>query len=285
LQVKNLILGLLCCVAVILAGDAKADDPKRLQNDLRKMYEHKLLSLRNPYFGDKLEFDSSGTLIRQAVAGPWSTCGLLHVENLVITPHRLEIDGRRAILVLRNRELDKHSPLLPSDVGVVVLATDDRVRILIESAASDVSQVNKALSQVFQGGQLLDRVAAYWQPKTLDLNAFRHSTPNAIVAELEGRRPVYFANSSEVSTPKPIRTPDPSYTDIAQRKRFEGTAVLLVVVNEKGLPEVLEVTRPLGEGLDIQAVAAVAHWTFKPAMKDGQPVAVLINVEVKFRLR
>lgn len=60
---------------------------------------------------------------------------------------------------------------------------------------------------------------------------------------------------------------------------------MLVAVNEKGFPEVLEVTRSLDEALDAQALAAVAQWRFRPAMKDGQPVAVLINVEVTFRLQ
>jgi len=47
----------------------------------------------------------------------------------------------------------------------------------------------------------------------------------------------------------------------------------------------LEITKGLGEGLDLMALTAVAGWTFKPAMKGGEPVAVLINVEVTFRLQ
>jgi outer membrane biosynthesis protein TonB len=60
---------------------------------------------------------------------------------------------------------------------------------------------------------------------------------------------------------------------------------MLVVVDEKGFPEVLEITKGLGEGLDLMALTAAAGWTFKPAMKGGEPVAVLINVEVTFRLQ
>jgi periplasmic protein TonB len=37
-------------------------------------------------------------------------------------------------------------------------------------------------------------------------------------------------------------------------------------------------------GLDEQAVNAVERWKFEPAKKDGQPVPVMINVEVNFRL-
>ena len=87
-----------------------------------------------------------------------------------------------------------------------------------------------------------------------------------------------------VDPPKAIYDPDPDYTEAAREKRLEGTTVLSVVVNEQGFPEILEITRGLGEGLDIQALAAVANWRFKPAVKDGKPVAVQVTVEVKFHL-
>jgi TPR repeat protein len=37
-------------------------------------------------------------------------------------------------------------------------------------------------------------------------------------------------------------------------------------------------------GLDDKAMEAVRQWRFKPAMKDGEPVAVQINVETSFHL-
>jgi TonB family protein len=44
------------------------------------------------------------------------------------------------------------------------------------------------------------------------------------------------------------------------------------------------VTRSLGLGLDEKAIEAVTKWRFKPAMKDGKPVAVSANIVVNFRL-
>lgn len=70
------------------------------------------------------------------------------------------------------------------------------------------------------------------------------------------------------------------YTDSARQKRLTGKATLLAVINEQGFPEILEVMKGLGEGLDMQALIAVSDWRFKPAVKDGQPVAVIINVDV-----
>ena len=45
-----------------------------------------------------------------------------------------------------------------------------------------------------------------------------------------------------------------------------------------------KLARSLGLGLDQKAIEAVRQWKFEPAMKDGHPVAVQINVEVNFRL-
>jgi TonB family protein len=44
------------------------------------------------------------------------------------------------------------------------------------------------------------------------------------------------------------------------------------------------VQKSLGHGLDEAAIKAVRSWRFKPAMKDGRPVTVQINIEINFRL-
>jgi len=40
----------------------------------------------------------------------------------------------------------------------------------------------------------------------------------------------------------------------------------------------------LGLGLDAKAIEAVKRYKFKPAMKNGTPVPVMISVQVNFRL-
>lgn len=282
---RCLISSLLCCI-LISSTDVTADTRKDLEDDLRKIYERKVLSLKLPYAANKLQFDAQGTLAGSAVACPWAICGMLQVEKVVLAQGHLEIRGKRVILALRSSK---------SDVKVIPLATDRgiQVRVDLPDSPLDIPQVNKILSRVFEGGGLLERVGRYWKPKfdlggpdaADQMKVLRDSTPSAIVAELEGNRPVYLVNPGKVDPPKPIHTPDPEYTDSARRQRVEGKTIVLVVVDEKGFPEVLEITKGLGEGLDLLALTAVAGWTFKPAMKNGEPVAVLINVEVNFRLR
>ena len=93
-----------------------------------------------------------------------------------------------------------------------------------------------------------------------------------------------FRVGGGVSAPKAVYTPDPEYSEEARKAKFQGTCVLWLIVGPDGHPRDIKVARNLGMGLDEKAIQAVKNWKFEPAMKDGKPVAVQINVEVSFRL-
>jgi len=87
-----------------------------------------------------------------------------------------------------------------------------------------------------------------------------------------------------VSAPRAIFAPDPEYSEEARKAKYQGTVVLHVVVGADGRPREIRVQRSLGLGLDEKAMEAVRTWKFEPAKKDGQAVAVQVNIEVNFRL-
>jgi TonB family protein len=93
-----------------------------------------------------------------------------------------------------------------------------------------------------------------------------------------------FRVGGGVSAPRALVTPDPEYSEEARKAKFQGTCILWLVVGPDGKPHDVKVARALGMGLDEKAIEAVRNWKFEPAMKDGKPVAVQINVEVNFRL-
>ena len=93
-----------------------------------------------------------------------------------------------------------------------------------------------------------------------------------------------FRVGGGVSAPRVIYQPDPEYSEEARKAKYQGTCVLWLIVGPDGRPRDIKVSRTLGLGLDEKAVEAVKSWRFEPAMKDGKPVAVQINVEVSFRL-
>lgn len=87
-----------------------------------------------------------------------------------------------------------------------------------------------------------------------------------------------------VSAPRAIFAPDPEYSEEARKAKYQGTVVLYMIVGPDGRARDIRVMRSVGMGLDEKAIEAVRTWRFDPARRDGQAVAVQINVEVSFRL-
>jgi len=93
-----------------------------------------------------------------------------------------------------------------------------------------------------------------------------------------------YTPGNGVSSPVPIATPEAEFSDEARRQKHQGVCLISVIVDAHGNPQNPRVIRSLGMGLDEKALDAVRRYRFKPALKQGRPVAVLITVAVNFRL-
>jgi len=114
-------------------------------------------------------------------------------------------------------------------------------------------------------------------------NSYPGSRP-AQVATLPDGTPVYRMGSG-ITPPRQIAGSPPPYTEYARKKKITGIVVLRVVVLADGTVQDVVVQRSLEHSLDQSSVDAIRNWRFQPAMKDGQPVAVQVNVETSFNLR
>lgn len=87
------------------------------------------------------------------------------------------------------------------------------------------------------------------------------------------------------ATPAPtlIYSVDPQFPANAPKGKFSGIAVVSMIVDTNGKPEQVHVVKPLGPEFDKAAVAAVKQYRFRPALQNGKPVPVKVNVEVDFR--
>ena len=92
-----------------------------------------------------------------------------------------------------------------------------------------------------------------------------------------------------VTSPTLIREVKPNYTGDAMRAKLQGVVEMEAVVLPDGSvdPNRIKITRSLDStfGLDQQAIIAVKQWRFRPGTYKGQPVPVLVNVELTFTLR
>jgi TonB family protein len=92
------------------------------------------------------------------------------------------------------------------------------------------------------------------------------------------------AVGGDVTPPKIISQPSPTYTEEARQAKFSGTVTVSLIVDKNGMPQNVHVTKGVGMGLDEKAVEAVKQYRFKPATENGKPVAVFENIEVNFKI-
>jgi TonB family protein len=90
-----------------------------------------------------------------------------------------------------------------------------------------------------------------------------------------------------VTLPKVITEVKPQYTPEALQARIQGTGILTAVIRTDGTPADVKMTKSVDTeyGLDKQAIDAISQWRFEPGLKDGKPVPVRVDIEVRFRMK
>lgn len=87
-----------------------------------------------------------------------------------------------------------------------------------------------------------------------------------------------------VSAPELVHSVQPGFTNAARAARLQGTVTIELIVDQNGDPQNIQIVKRLGMGLDQKAVQAVEQYRFRPAMYQGHPVPVRLQVQVNFHL-
>jgi TonB family protein len=96
---------------------------------------------------------------------------------------------------------------------------------------------------------------------------------------------VKLGEQKTYTRPTLLNNPTPSYTEEARRNRVTGVVNIRVLVGADGAVKRVRVISGLPDGLTRQALIAAYNMRFKPATKDGQPVAMWIATQVEFNLK
>lgn len=90
--------------------------------------------------------------------------------------------------------------------------------------------------------------------------------------------------SMNMVPPRLIYSPQAEYTEEARQARRGGVCVLSFVIGVDGKPANIVVTKRLGMGLDEKAIEVVKNSKYAPAMRNGYPVPIRMNLTVNFAL-
>ncbi|MEO6258989.1 MAG: TonB family protein [Thermoanaerobaculia bacterium] len=88
----------------------------------------------------------------------------------------------------------------------------------------------------------------------------------------------------DVKAPTIVNKVEPVYPEVARKARISGIVIVECTINKNGDVTDVHVLKPLPFGLDQAAADAVRRWKFKPGTLNGQPVDVLFNLTVNFKL-
>lgn len=262
-------LALICAFPISLLGQSTADV-------IQARLVGKPLYLRGLWKEDKLHFDSRGKLRGNSQTLPFTLSGI-DITKVDLEPKGLVLEGQR-VGIKFERSAPQRVPLLENSKW-----HDHEEQMHVEIDAPPGADYTSALEAIFTGdlADFIPSLPIAWQ-NYANKNLQPNSPPSSPATEQPPSPPGVRRVGGGVSPPRRISGAEPKYNDYALATKITGTCYIFMVVDEKGKPSQFSIVRPLGIGLDEQALIAVQQYVFEPAMEGGKPVPAAINVAVNF---
>jgi TonB family protein len=268
---------LICFLALFLIQAAHAQS---LTDALSQEYKDRVLALRTPFAHGDQEFNSAGQLLNAPSADPWLLYGAFQVESLNLTDDALRLEGPRVAL--------RHVKTTDSTY-ITKLSKSTKVEIHLDHPLNSLDEAKQLMDRVFFPE---DEVIQHAAP---EFRRADDNTPDDQILHLSnnslrrpGRNAPHAADDHDkdgaVLPPRATHTPKPGYSSLALQAKFRGTLVLKIVIDKAGKISRIRLERALGMGLDENAMEEVKRWRFNPATRNGEPVAVEMNIEISFNL-
>jgi len=241
---------------------------KETEKELREKYQGKLVEVRLPKGeaeGPKVDLPKE----MRAFVEEGSLPTIARVEKLHLEKKSLETEIRFVLFYRDGKELrealsqrwklrlrwdDPHFPgneIMAAASGILVPANPDPVRW-----------------------------ENYWPPEP------QPRSPDQPTGPRPSREiaPGVFTGGTDMVLPECASCPNPDFPREARDHSY-GQVILMTVINEQGRPRGVFIKRadPAGYGFEDAAVWAVSRWRFKPGMRSGKPVSVLMTIELSFR--
>lgn len=238
--------------------------------DLQTRLVNQPLYLRGAWHDDKLSFDPSGQLLNSSTPTSFTVSGI-RIKSLKLDQKGLRLDGER--------------------VGLEFVK-DDMIRVgLKESIRIEISppqngDYTTALDHIFTAdiADFAPTLPSYWQGEAFkQALLLSHHTVEPSVPAKPNPWPL-FKGADRVTPPKVLSTPEPSFSRYARAAKLAGDVLVFLQVDPQGNPQKITLHKPLGMGLDEEAIYAVSQYKFKPAEQYGKPIRVELAVQVTFKV-
>lgn len=259
--------------ACILISTSRAQS---IESDLNLRLKGKPLYLRGFWSDDNLHFDSTGQMIGGSSDPLTFTLSGFDLKVVRLQPNKLILEGQRVGLEL----VDGKQKRVPLKFRAQRRLKDDVMSIEID--ANPKGDYGPALDAIFVEGiaDLVPSLPIYW--KNYAQKNFLSATAGPVLPTASAQVPRRIGGG--ITPPKVLHSVEPEFSDKAKALKYGGKALINLHVEPDGTVSHVSVVRALGLGLDENALAAVQTYTFSPAMMNGKPVLVELNIEVNFQI-
>lgn len=247
--------------------------------------------LRNFYTDSLLQFDKDGKLVSSGSVGFGPIEGQIYLREVQVTPGKVSIVGDRPVTMYDETK---------GDFVVTSIGQRSQLEILLQDAQPDPDESKALMKRIFLTTSELDSMSCSPQEAadfrasvTARLKNGQTSKNNAPQAQsldelhkacFPGGERAYFPERG-LASPKPLKTPNPQYSEAQRKSRQPDKVELLVIVDTTGKPTSAVVTRRSQQGIESAALAAARNWRFEPATFHGTTVPVVMQLEFVLRFR
>ena len=171
------------------------------------------------------------------------------------------------------------APELVADATPSAPAKKDPNAVTTTSSPAHSAQLMQtAINSIFADridAKMMASLPDYWQFYYQEKVNHKEFTPASADVQKVG---------GDITAPKLLNGLEPGSNEYAQKNGIAGITLFRTVVDAQGKPTEIAISRPIGFGLDEKAIEAIRKSNFKPATKDGQPVPVVVDLVVTFRI-
>lgn len=217
--------------------------------------------------------------------------------QLVLAKEPGNAEAHHIIGVVRLRESNREEALKESEIAIrlsprfgpaYLLKSQAQVSFVSFAPVADrIEPIDTMQSRFIEAAKALERFLQL-EPNTKNketwltqLESLRfHATPNDKRSEAEQ----VYSGKEVTSKARVTEKPEPRYTAQARNQQTTGTVVLRCVFAADRTVKYLLVVDGLPDGLTERALEAARRIKFEPAIKDGRPVSVYIQLEYNFNL-
>jgi outer membrane biosynthesis protein TonB len=291
-------------------------------DQIKQLLLGKTLYLRDAYLDNTLNFDERGRFLGHSPQGSY-TLSEIKINKVKVSRRKVELEGDRYAMHFLG-SLASQDPLKDVDKvkitpkkKIVKIAIDreqvekpkkekDKGKPNHEAASTAVKPVETARD--FQYPSESKSFSSTTSPahasrllvEALD-RVFAQGIDDRMIAAMPDFWKLYYQAAASKRDYKPsdpgilyqsmvdqkaklVSTLEPPSNEYAQANAVAGIALYHAVVGSDGKANEVVVARPIGFGLDEGAVQTIRQAKFEPAIKDGKPVPVALDLVVSFRI-